>query len=214
MGLLTILFLLEMMMKTNFLVKIIYPQLLWGMPAGGKEIFVTFDDGPHPEITPEVLKILARYQAKATFFCVGQNVEKYPETYREIISHGHQVGNHTYNHLKGWETSDEVYFENIKKCRQLVGSNLFRPPHGRIKRSQIKFLKNDYKIVMWSVLSYDFSKEISKEKCLQIAQKYTKSGSIVVFHDSEKAAENMLYALPRFLGHFQNKGFVFKPITA
>jgi len=208
------LFLLEMKVQTNFLGKILYPQLLWSLPTGKKEIFVTFDDGPHPEITPQVLNILGKFDAKATFFCVGHNVEKFPATYREIISKGHQVGNHTFNHLKGWETSDEEYFKNIKKCRQLVDSKLFRPPHGRIKRSQIKFLKNEYKIVMWSVLSYDFSKKVSKEKCLQISLKHTKAGSIIVFHDSEKAAEKMLYALPLFLEHFQRKGFVFKALTA
>jgi peptidoglycan-N-acetylglucosamine deacetylase len=206
--------LLKMMVKTDLLGKILYPKLLWGIPAGKKEIFVTFDDGPHREITPKVLNILDEFNAKATFFCVGHNVEKFTNTYREIIAKGHQVGNHTYNHLKGWETSNEIYFENIKKCRQLVDSKLFRPPHGRIKRSQIKFLKNEYKIVMWSVLSYDFSKKVSKEKCLQISLKYTKDGSIIVFHDSEKAAGNMLHALPLFLEHFRRKGFVFKALTA
>ena len=210
----TMLFLLEMMLKTDFLGKLLYPQLLWSLPAGKEEIFITFDDGPHPEISPEVLTILDKFGAKATFFCVGHNVEKFPDTYREIISNGHQVGNHTFNHLKGWETSDNVYFENVKKCRQLVDSKLFRPPHGRIKRSQIKFLKNEYKIAMWSVLSYDFSKKVSKEKCLQISLKYTKDGSIVVFHDSVKAADNMLYALPLFLEHFKRKGFTFKALTA
>ena len=200
--------------KTDLIGKILYPQLLWSMPAGKKELFITFDDGPHPHITPQVLNILDRFGAKATFFCVGHNVEKYPETYLEILRRGHKTGNHTYNHLKGWETSDEVYFENINKCRQLVDSGLFRPPHGRIKRSQIKVLKKDYKIVMWSVLSYDFSKEISREKCLQISLKYTKEGSVIVFHDSEKAADNMLYTLPLWLEHFHRKGFAFKALTA
>lgn len=214
MGCFTIVFLLQMISGTAILGKILYPQLLWSMPAGEKKIYVTFDDGPHPEITPKVLNILDMFHAKATFFCVGHNVEKYPETYREIIKQGHQVGNHTFSHLKGWESLDNEYFKNIEKCRHLVDSGLFRPPHGRIKRSQIKFLKNKYKIIMWSVLSYDFSQKVSKQKCLQISLKYTKAGSIIVFHDSEKAADKMLYALPLFLAHFQNKGFVFQPLTA
>jgi len=203
-----------MIIRTDFFGKILYPQLLWSMSAGKKEIFVTFDDGPHPEITPKVLKILEQFGAKATFFCVGHNVEKHQTTYREILKHGHVVGNHTFNHLKGWETTDKAYFDNIEKCRRLVDSQLFRPPHGRIKRSQIKFLKNNYTIVMWSVLSYDFSNKKTGQKCLEITVKQTKPGSIVVFHDSEKAADNMLFALPLFLEHFQNKGFVFKPLTA
>lgn len=210
----TILLLSEMFLKTEIVGKIFYPQLLWSMPSGKKELFLTFDDGPHPAITKEVLSILDRFDAKATFFCVGHNVEKYPEAYREILNKGHAVGNHTFNHLKGWENSNEAYFENIKECRKLVDSSLFRPPHGRIKRSQIKMLKKEYKIVMWSVLSYDFSKKISKEKCLQVSLKYTNDGSIIVFHDSEKASENMLYALPAWLEHFSTKGFAFKALTA
>jgi peptidoglycan/xylan/chitin deacetylase (PgdA/CDA1 family) len=203
-----------MMFTTSFPGKLFYPDLQWAVKTDNKEIYLTFDDGPNPEITGKVLDILDQFDARATFFCVGQNVEKFPDVYHEILLRKNQAGNHTYNHLVGWKTSNNEYVEKIEKCRQLVDSRLFRPPHGKIKRSQIGLLKKEYTIVMWSVLTYDFSKTISAGQCLQIALKHTRPGSIVVFHDSEKALRNMQFALPRFLEHFKNKGFHFKTLTA
>lgn len=198
-----------MQVTTPYLLRLLFPQLIWQKKGRNKEIYLTFDDGPHPEITRSVLDILDSYQAKATFFCVGENVSKYPETYAELISRGHTAGNHTYNHLNGWKTPNDSYFENIQKCRDVLPSDLFRPPYGRIKISQLRKLKKEYQIIMWSVLSWDFDKKISKEQCLNNVMYNTKDGAIVVFHDSEKSAENMLYALPRFLEHFSKLGFQF-----
>ena len=206
----------------NYLVKIpaivqrwIYPGFTWRMPAGGKKIYLTFDDGPHPSITPFVLDELKIYGAKATFFCVGSNVEKHPEVYKRIISEGHAVGNHTYNHLNGWKTADKTYLEDIAKAAGLIDSGLFRPPHGRITRFQAARLKEQlrYRIIMWRVLSGDFDPKISPEKCLRNVMTHTGDGDIVVFHDSEKAYERMKFALPLVLKGFAEKGYVFEKIT-
>ncbi len=195
-----------------FISKLIYPGLHWKVQTDRQEIFLTFDDGPHPDITPKILEILDKYEAKATFFCVGENVRKYPETYRMILSRGHQTGNHTFNHLKGWETQTKDYIENVGKAATYIRSSLFRPPHGKIKRSQIKNLKENYYLIMWSVLTYDWDKSISGEQCLKNAIDSTKPGSIVVFHDSLKAEKNILHALPRFLEHFSELDYQFYPI--
>ncbi|MBI9032903.1 MAG: polysaccharide deacetylase family protein [Bacteroidales bacterium] len=201
------------LIKPPFLIKkIIYPGLHWKVQTDRKEIFLTFDDGPHPEITPKVLEILDKYEAKATFFCVGENVKKYPEIYRMILSRGHQTGNHTFNHLKGWNTPTTKYAENVYLASTHIRSSLFRPPHGRIKRSQLKILKQQYHIIMWSVLTYDWDSKLSGEQCLSTAIQSSKAGSIVVFHDSLKAKKNMLYALPRFLEHFTEQDYQFFPI--
>ena len=199
--------------RATYVLKFLFPQLIWEIKTDNKEIFLTFDDGPHPEITARVLDILDDYQAKASFFCVGHNVEKFPETYKEIITRGHQTANHSFNHLNGWKTPRQVYYDNIEKCATLVDSKLFRPPYGRISLKQVANLKQKYSIVMWSVLSVDFSKKITPEQCFHNSIKYTKTGSIVVFHDSEKAAENLLYALPRFLDHFKKLGYNFVVIN-
>lgn len=189
--------------------KIFYPSLLWQMPAGEKKLYLTFDDGPHPEITPQVLEILAQYQAKASFFCVGDNVRKFPETYAQLIKNGHAVGNHSMNHLNGWKTNLNVYYENVNECGNYIDSLLFRPPYGRITPSQIHTLKKEYTIVMWSVLSYDFDAETNPEQCFEYVIDNTEDGAIIVFHDSVKAASNMLYALPRVLKHYSELGYVF-----
>jgi len=202
-----------MKFTTSFPGNWLYPKLLWRVKTDEKIIYLTFDDGPHPEITMKVLDILGKYNAKATFFCVGNNVEKYPGIYHEILKSGNQTGNHTFHHLNGWKTKDEDYFNDISQCKTLVDSEFFRPPYGKIKRSQIKLLKKEFTIVMWSALTYDFSQPISPQKCLQIALKNTGKGSIVVFHDSVKAAENMLFALPLFLQYFTDKGFKFQALT-
>jgi peptidoglycan/xylan/chitin deacetylase (PgdA/CDA1 family) len=188
----------------------LFPQLLWKVNVTSKVIYLTFDDGPHPEITPKVLNILADYDAKAAFFCVGDNVQKYPKTFRQIVEAGHVVGNHTFHHLKGWRTPDDLYFQDVAACQKLVKADFFRPPYGRIKPSQIRELGKQYLLVMWSVISYDYDRKISPDHCLRIATKNTGPGDIVVFHDSEKAAKNMLHALPRFLEYFSKRGYRFE----
>ena len=199
-----------MFIKSPSILKKLFPNLIWDIETNEKEIYLTFDDGPHPEITPQVLDILDKYNAKATFFCVGDNVRKHPDTYELILKKGHKTGNHSYSHSNGWKVSNVDYFDDIKKASKLVKSDLFRPPYGRITPSQIKFLKTKYRIIMWSVLTYDYSKKVNKEQCLKNSIIKTKPGSIIVFHDSLKSADNMLYALPLFLKHFTDKGFVFK----
>jgi len=189
--------------------KIFYPSLLWQMPEDEKKLYLTFDDGPHPEITPQVLEILDQFSAKASFFCVGDNVRKFPETYASLIENGHAVGNHSMNHLNGWKTNLNTYYDNVNECRGLVDSKLFRPPYGRITPSQIHTLKKEYTIVMWSVLSYDFDAETNPEQCLEYVINNTEDGAIIVFHDSVKAAENMLYALPKVLKHYSDLGYTF-----
>lgn len=202
--------------KSPFWLKKIYPDLIWEIPEQVKKIFLTFDDGPHPIITTQVLDLLKAYNAKATFFCIGNNVVKYPEVYKRIIDEGHSVGNHTFNHLNGWKTADELYLNDIDKTKEHIDSNLFRPPYGRISRFQIQQLlkpKYQMKLIMWSVLSGDFDPDISAEKCLNNVLLSTKTGSIIVFHDSEKAAEKMLFALPKVLEQFSKSGFAFEKIT-
>lgn len=196
------------------------PSLLWNMPRNAKTIYLSFDDGPHPEITPWVLEKLHQYQAKATFFCVGENIQKFPEVFKQLISEGHSFGNHTHNHLKGWKTSTFRYLENvavaetvISKFLEIKDVKLFRPPYGKIKPSQIKELhKRNYKIVMWDALSVDFDASISAESCFKNVIENCKPGSIVVFHDSEKASKNLKTVLPKVLEYYSEKGFEFKGI--
>lgn len=187
-------------------------NLTWEITGKPDQIFLTFDDGPIPEVTPDVLQILEQFNAKATFFCVGDNVAKHPDIYQQVLDSGHATGNHTYHHLIGWKTSVEDYVKDINKCKTLVDSSLLRPPHGRIRPSAIKYLRNDYRIIMWSVLTGDYDKALTPEKVLKNAIDHTTAGSIVVFHDSLKAADRLFYALPRFLEHFSKKGFTFSII--
>ena len=198
--------------------KVLYPTLTWSRYNNDKVIYLTFDDGPIPEMTPAILDLLAKYNAKATFFCVGDNIKKYPEIYKRIWGEKHATGNHTFNHLNGWNTENETYLENIRLCATLMNQTpeitqspkLFRPPYGRIKKSQIRALQKDYNIIMWDVLSGDFSASLSPENCLNKAIKYTQAGSIVVFHDNLKAKKNLDYVLPRYLEHFTDAGYTFK----
>ena len=198
-----------MQFKTPYVARLIYPGLHWDMPPDENKIYLTFDDGPHPEITHQVLNILDNYNAKATFFCVGENVEKYPETFELLRQKGHAVGNHSYNHLNGWKTANRDYYKNIEKAKGVISSKLFRPPYGRISPTQIKQLKKDYKIIMWSALSYDFDARVSKEECLEQSIKNSVAGTIIVFHDSEKAKEKMLFSLEGYLKYFSKRGFRF-----
>lgn len=198
--------------------RIFYPQFVWKISTKGKNIYLTFDDGPHETATPFVLNELKKYNAKATFFCIGKNVAEYPDIFQQIINEGHSVGNHTFNHLNGWKTDDEVYVENILKADELIHSSLFRPPYGRMKKSQWSKLRIPNselrtKVIMWSILSGDFDIHLSPEKCLSNVLRSAESGSIIVFHDSTKAFERMSFALPHVLEHFANKGYSFKAIV-
>lgn len=184
------------------------------MPSNQKTIYLTFDDGPIPEVTEFVLETLEKYHAKATFFCIGDNVRKYPKIFEKLNNQGHSVGNHTFNHLNGWKTNDNQYLNNINRCDQqlTVQTKLFRPPYGRIKKSQAKLILPDKRIVMWDVLSGDFSPDISPKICLRKTIKYINPGSIILFHDSIKAKKNMEYTLPQVLDHFGNIGYEFKKL--
>ncbi|MBN2616658.1 MAG: polysaccharide deacetylase family protein [Bacteroidales bacterium] len=186
-----------------------FPKMLWKEAVTGKEIYLTFDDGPHPKITPKVLNILAQFEAKACFFCVGDNVRKYPETFQQVRDAGHLVGNHTFHHLKGWGMTTEAYVEDVALCNELVQSPYFRPPYGRIKPAQVRALQKEYQLVMWSVITYDYDAKLKPEACLNKAIKHSGPGDIVVFHDSIKSEQNMLYALPRFLEYFSRQGYEF-----
>jgi len=192
--------------------KYLFPQLIWEIETSENEMFLTFDDGPHPDLTPQVLKILDKYQAKATFFCIGENVEKYPVVYHKILREGHKTGNHGYHHLNGWKTANRRYLDDVERCSGLINSHLFRPPYGRISYLQTGYLKINFRIIMWSVLTYDFDRKLTPQKCFEYAVKFSRRGSIIVFHDSEKASGNMLYTLPRFLEHFSGQGYRFKTL--
>ncbi len=209
-----------MIYKTPKILPLLFPKYTWKIKTDEPKIFLTFDDGPIPEVTEAVLDILESYNAKASFFCIGDNVEKHPYIFEEIIKKGHAIGNHTQNHIKGWKYSDQDYIENIQMCQNSMNNYgfeqeskiLFRPPYGRIKNSQGKKILDDYEIIMWSVLSQDYDNTINKECCLVNTIKATEKGSIVVFHDSLKAKKNMLYVLPKFLEYFSNLGYSFEKL--
>lgn len=207
--------------KTNFLMRALYPDFIWHKDKQEKNIYLTFDDGPIPEITEFVLDTLAQYKAKATFFCIGDNIRKHPDIFQKVINAGHSIGNHTYHHLRGWNTKKETYLANVKQCDAEIGSKLkqgtkekklFRPPHGRIKGSQYRALLNEYDIIMWDVLTGDYDADLSPEKVLSKTLQHTENGSIVLFHDSIKANKNMSFALPRFLEYFSEREFRFQSI--
>lgn len=192
-----------------------YPTLTWHKSRKEKILFLTFDDGPIPVVTPFVLNTLKKFNAEATFFCIGENIDKHPEVFADVIEAGHKVGNHTYNHLKGWNFKDNEYLDNIKKCAQHTGIQLFRPPYGRIKKSQIKALKlvnPEVEIVMWDVLSGDFDQSITTEKCINNVLKNVKNGSIIVFHDSLKAFGRLEESLPIILEELSKRGYAFKSL--
>ena len=204
--------------KTNLFIKKLFPNYIWDLPNIENKIYLTFDDGPTPEISEWVLQELRKHNAKATFFCIGNNVEKHPDIFEKIIAEGHAIGNHTFNHLNGWQTSTEEYIENSGQWLVVSGQNcrlntehckLFRPPYGKIKTAQSKKLRQQgYKIIMWDVLSADFDQTISPEQCLENVLKNAQSGSIIVFHDSVKAFPNLEYTLPKTLKFLKEKGFV------
>jgi peptidoglycan-N-acetylglucosamine deacetylase len=185
----------------------IFSKLFWHGNTFQPNIYLTFDDGPHPEITPWVMTELAKYNFKATFFCVGQNAQKHPQIIAELLKNGHQIGNHTMHHLKGWQNSLDNYVKDVKECQNYISSNLFRPPYGRISRKQIKALMPHFKIIMWSLLSCDYLKDLNCQESLKILKKKTKNGSVVVFHDSAKAEKNLKILLPQYLQFINDKGF-------
>jgi peptidoglycan/xylan/chitin deacetylase (PgdA/CDA1 family) len=197
--------------KTPFWLKFLYPKRTWDIKTSEKIIYLTFDDGPHPTITPFVLDLLKDYEARASFFCIGQNVERYPEVYKRILNEGHAVGNHTFHHKNGFRVPDEEYIADIIKAENVIRSDLFRPPYGRLRSSQAKKLKG-YRIIMWDLLSGDFDTALKKEKCLQVIQSKAGPGSIIVFHDSEKAWNKLEFALPRLMAWFKAKGYRFEKI--
>ena len=203
--------------KTPGWLKRIYDSYTWSIPVNDKILYLTFDDGPHPEATPFVLKELKKHNALATFFCIGKNVVSYPAIYKQIINEGHSVGNHTYNHLNGWKTGNEDYLKDIALASHEIDSNLFRPPYGRITSFQAKNLKSamngkEPKVIMWDVLSGDFDIDCTPQQCLSNVLLATVSGSIIIFHDSEKAFPNLAYTLPRILDYFSEKGYLFKSL--
>lgn len=178
----------------------------------GRVLYLTFDDGPIPEMTPGTLDLLAKYGAKATFFCVGDNVRKYPEVYKRILDEGHSVGNHTYNHLRGFATRTQEYLDNVYKADQLIDSNLFRPPHGRMKRSQTLELSKNRKIILWDILTKDYDQRVSPERCLMNVVDNVSPGAIIVFHDNLKALQNQRFALEQTLKRYTLDGYTFKAI--
>ncbi len=187
-----------------------YPQALWTMPPdSSKTLYMTFDDGPIPEMTPYILDLLQKHGAKATFFCVGDNVLKYPDIYRRIQADGHSVGNHTFHHLNGWKTPLSEYVENVHQCARYVQSRLFRPPYGCLTRKQMAALAPAYQIIMWDVLSGDFDPSVGPEQCLRHVTRHARPGSIIVLHDNIKAQKQVFYALPRLLDYFNEKGYRF-----
>ena len=203
------------LVKTPWWLRALYSSLTWRIKGPGKIIYLTFDDGPHETVTPFVLDQLQQFNAKATFFCIGKNVQAHPAIYQRIQAEGHGIGNHTQNHVNGWKVNDEVYLKEVEDAATLIKSNLFRPPYGRIKRSQLKQLATrnpQLQTIMWSVLSGDFDLNLTPEGCLAYVLYHTKPGSIIVFHDSTKAWERMGYALPKMLEHFTKEGYVFKAI--
>ena len=207
------------LIKTPSFIRKTFPGFIWNIPRQNedspkeKELYLTFDDGPVEEVTPFVLNLLEEYKAKATFFCVGENIENNPEIFADLQEQGHSIGSHSHNHLSGWATDNPQYFSNVNKAAKLSSSNLFRPPYGRIKPSQAKKIQEDYKIIMWDVLSGDFDPNITVDKCYQNVVSNANSGSIVVFHDSQKSYPILKKVLPKVLKHYHQQGYTFKSIT-
>lgn len=190
-------------------VKRIYPGALWRADSTKSVIYLTFDDGPVAGVTNGVLDVLKEKQVAATFFCVGENAVKNKLLFERITQEGHAVGNHTFHHLNGWNSSTPAYMNNVLQCEQAFHSTLFRPPYGKLKRSQFQQLRKKFRIVLWDVLSGDYDSNTSPEKCLQNACAYLRNGSVVVFHDSIKAQQKMEFALPRFIDFAKENGFEF-----
>ena len=204
---------MKLWIKTHPLVKFIFPRYIWDFKTEEKVVWLTFDDGPIPEVTEWVLAQLELYHAKATFFCIGDNIQKYPAIFNKVTAAGHNVGNHTFNHLNGWKTQTSAYLDNVKMCAEAISkltnpTKIMRPPYGKIKRKQAQLLrKSGYKIIMWDIVSADFDQTITPETCLENVLKNIEPGSIIVFHDSVKAFRNLEYALPKTLKFLSENGY-------
>ena len=206
--------------KTPTILKYLYPSLLWDKQDsshGGNRLYLTFDDGPIPEVTPWVWSVLEQFDAKATFFCVGENVARYPGLYQETLLRQHTIGNHTHHHINGWKTNSTIYQQDVAHCAETLRtyhpnrcdpSSLFRPPYGKIKHRQIAQLSH-YTLVMWDILSGDFDATFDAETCLRKCIRHTQSGTIIIFHDSYKAQKNLTYVLPRYLEYFARRDYQF-----
>jgi peptidoglycan-N-acetylglucosamine deacetylase len=213
-----------MIHRTPFFLPLLFPSLIWRITTEEKELYLTFDDGPVPGPTEFVLETLAKFNAKATFFCIGDNIKKHPHVFKKIIDNGHAIGNHTFNHLNGWKTSADRYVANVGQCSSEIHANtialnhagpftaMFRPPYGRITRNQIRAL-GGFKIIMWDVLSIDYDAKLASAKCLNNTIQASRYGSIIVFHDSYKAEKNLTVVLPEFIAHFAALGFTFKTLN-
>lgn len=195
-----------------FFYRMLFPETIWRIPGDKKTVYLTFDDGPIPQVTPWVLDVLDYYEVKATFFFVGDNVARNPNLFQVIRDRGHQVGNHTMNHVKGMSMSPEKYVRNVMNAHDLIQSRLFRPPHGHMLPGQAKLLKKDFSIIMWDVVTRDYSNKLSGEQVFGNVKRYARNGSIIVFHDSIKAERNLHYALPRTINWLRENGFLFKTL--
>jgi peptidoglycan/xylan/chitin deacetylase (PgdA/CDA1 family) len=202
--------------KTPRLLELLYPDALWHGNREKKKIYLTFDDGPVPGVTEYILDVLSELDVKATFFCVGENIKKNPDVFKRIVQEKHGVGNHTFNHLNGWEVSDEDYLRNIQLCDEMIRNytgkeqiKLFRPPYGKIRRKTLKKIRHDYKVIMWDVLSYDFSPSVSAERSLDISSRYTRNGSIIIFHDSYRTFEKLKLIISQYILYFKNRNYEF-----
>jgi peptidoglycan/xylan/chitin deacetylase (PgdA/CDA1 family) len=200
---------LNLFLRVPGLVRNLFPHREWKLKTREKLLYLSFDDGPHPAITPWTMDVLDQFQAKATFFCVGDNVRKFPEVYAQITERGHRCGNHTMNHLKGWKTPTDRYLENVAEAAHWINSDLFRPPYGRMTRNQEQQLKDRYRIIMWTLLSADYQPNLNQKRALEFLKRNTAPGSIVVFHDSEKARNNLEFLLPRYLEFAHQAGYIF-----
>ncbi len=201
-----------MPLSLQYILRLLFPSLTWRISTNQKVLYLTFDDGPIPEVTPWVLEQLAQYNAKVTFFCIGDNVNKYPDIYKLIIENGHSTGNHTHTHLNAWKNSHENFMDDVQKAEKLIDTKLFRPPYGKITSPLIKALKKKFSIIMWDVLSYDYDSSKNAEYCLNKVKTNSRPGSIIVFHDSLKAELRLRGALPKVLEHFSGLGFTFEAI--
>ena len=199
------------LVKTPGIIQTLFAGLVWRI-AKSKKVYLTFDDGPIPEATPWILDLLHSRNIKATFFCVGENVKKYPEIFQRILDEGHTVGNHTYNHLNAWKTKGEEYNRNIEKASEVIDSKLFRPPYGKLSFSQLKSLKSKYEIIMWDVLSGDFDTSITAQECFSNVKNNAQEGSIIVFHDSLKAIDKLKIVLPQVISYFEEQGIIMDKI--
>jgi peptidoglycan/xylan/chitin deacetylase (PgdA/CDA1 family) len=200
------------MVKPPQYLKWLYPGVTWNIKTTEKVLYLTFDDGPIPEVTPLVLDLLKQFDAKATFFCIGDNVQKHPPLFNDVLNAGHGIGNHTFHHYNAWKVPQQTFMDDVEDAKKVIESNLFRPPYGKLTPMHIRKLKRDFKIIMWDVISCDFDTKVNKEIVYQNVVNNATNGSIIVFHDSLKAAPNLLYALPKVLHYFSDRGYKFESL--